>query len=196
MRTSVRNALHVCVAGALAACGGSQPPIGAPGVMPQNSRSASSRTNAHRATTPPYEVVYKFSRSQDGGRPEGSLLAVNGMLYGTTRWGGGGACNIYGGTGCGTVYQLDPKSGRKKRLYSFGGGSADGAYPNGSLIEVNGTLYGTTTHGGGGCGYNGGCGTVFSITTSGTETMLHSFNNGSDGRYPYAGLHDVNGTLY
>ena len=178
----------------LAGCDGSQPPIGAPGAMPQTSGSASSRTDPRRTTTSPYEVVYKFSRSQDGGRPEGSLLAVNGMLYGTTRYGGGGACNNFGGTGCGTVYRLDPKSGSKKRLYSFGGGSADGAYPNGSLIDVNGTLYGTTTYGGGGCG--SGCGTVFSISTTGTETMLHSFNNKSDGQWPSAGLIDVNGTLY
>jgi len=30
-------------------------------------------------------------------------------------------------------------------------------------------------------------GTVFSITTSGTETVLHSFARSGDGEYPYAG---------
>lgn len=183
-------ALGIGAAAFFAGCGGTLDAI------TQTSGSASSRTDRHRTTTSSYEVVYRFSRSADGGRPDGSLLAVNGMLYGTTRYGGGGACNIYGGTGCGTVYRIDPKSGRKKRLHSFGGGSADGAYPNGSLIDVNGTLYGTTMYGGAGCGYNDGCGTVFSITTNGTETMLHSFDNKSDGKYPYAGLLDVNGTLY
>lgn len=196
MRMLGRLALSVGVAVLFAGCGGSQPPIVAPGSIMQASGSASSRTGLHRTTTSSYEVVYRFSRTRDGGRPEGSLLAVNGMLYGTTLYGGGGACNIYGGTGCRTVYRLDPKSGQKRRLHSFGGGTADGAYPNGSLIDVNGTLYGATTYGGGGCGSNDGCGTVFSISTTGTETMLHSFDNESDGRYPYGGLTDVNGTLY
>jgi uncharacterized repeat protein (TIGR03803 family) len=195
MGSFARFALTVCAAALFASCTGSPaPPIVEPNAITQTSASASSRTHAHR-TTSSYEVVYKFSRSQDGGRPDGSLLAVNGILYGTTRYGGGGACNIFGGTGCGTVYRLDPKSGRKKRLYSFGGGSADGAYPNGSLIDVNGTLYGTTTYGGGGCG-SYGCGTVFSISTTGTEMMLHSFGNKSDGQSPSAGLIDVSGTLY
>ncbi len=179
----------------LAGCGGSQPPISAPGATLQTPGGAATRSGAHHMTTSSYRVVFRFSRTQDGGRPEGSLLAVNGVLYGTTRYGGGGACSINYGTGCGTVYRLDPKSGRKKRLYSFGGGSADGAYPNGSLIDVNGTLYGTTTYGGGGCG-SYGCGTVFSISTTGTETMLHSFDNKSDGQSPSAGLIDVNGILY
>ena len=40
------------------------------------------------------------------------------------------------------------------------------------------------------------CGTVFSITTGGTEKVLHSFGKGTDGSNPYAGLIDVNGTLY
>lgn len=190
-------AISIGAAALFAGCiGPAAPPISAPGATTQTSARASSRTDPRRTTTSSYEVLYRFSRSADGGRPEGSLLAVNGMLYGTTRFGGGGACNNYDGTGCGTVYRLDPKSGRKKRLYSFGGGGADGAYPNGSLIDVNGTLYGTTMGGGGGCGSSDGCGTVFSISTTGMETVLHSFDNKSDGRLPSAGLIDVNGTLY
>ncbi|MBV8197178.1 MAG: hypothetical protein JO263_03510 [Candidatus Eremiobacteraeota bacterium] len=56
---------------------------------------------------------------------------------------------------------------------------------------MNGTLYGTT-YGGGATGY----GTVFSITPSGTETVLYSFTGGQDGAHPEAPLIDVNGTLY
>jgi len=51
-------------------------------------------------------------------------------------------------------------------------------------------LYGTTYEGGA-----DGDGTVFSITTSGVETVLHSFDE-TDGRNPTAGLIDVSGTLY
>ena len=45
-------------------------------------------------------------------------------------------------------------------------------------------------------GFSGTVGTVFSITTSGKENVLHSFAGGSDGDNPGAGLIDVNGTLY
>jgi uncharacterized repeat protein (TIGR03803 family) len=41
-----------------------------------------------------------------------------------------------------------------------------------------------------------GCGTVFKTTTSGKESVLHSFGGSGDGKYPYAGLIDVKGTLY
>jgi uncharacterized repeat protein (TIGR03803 family) len=79
-------------------------------------------------------------------------------------------------------------------VYSFQGGS-DGAWPLAGLIDVGGTLYGTTEKGGGGkC--SGGCGTVFKITTTGVETVLYSFRGGGDGAYPEAGLIDVEGMLY
>jgi uncharacterized repeat protein (TIGR03803 family) len=165
----------------LAGCGGSQPPIGAPGAVPQTSST--------------YRVVYRFNRTQGGGNPEGSLINVGGMLYGTTRFGGGGTCSIsYARTGCGTVYRLDPQSGKKKLLYAFRGGSSDGAYPNGDLIAANGMLYGTAEYGGGGCVW--GCGTVFSVSTTGKESMLHSFDSKDDGQVPLAGLIDVDGTFY
>jgi uncharacterized repeat protein (TIGR03803 family) len=79
-------------------------------------------------------------------------------------------------------------------LYSFKG--KDGADPGAGLLNVNGTLYGTTTGGGKYCRGSDGCGTVFSITTSGKETVLHSFGGTGDSGYPKAGLLNVNGTLY
>jgi uncharacterized repeat protein (TIGR03803 family) len=177
-----------------AGCGGTQPLINAPGVIPQTSRGASSLTGVHRVTTSSYRVVYTFPYTQHGGRPTGPLLDVNGMLYGTTEYGGSGGCSFFeNGSGCGTVYRLDPKTGRKKVLYSFRGGS-DGAQPFGGLIDVNGTLYGTTAYDGSVCSY--GCGgTVYSITTSGKEKVLHSFGS-YDGSNPFSGLINVNGTLY
>ena len=83
-------------------------------------------------------------------------------------------------------------------LYSFNGYATDGAYPEGGLINVNGTLYGTTYGGGQYCHQGGGigCGTAFSITPSGTETMLHSFGSPGDGVQPAASLLNVKGTLY
>ena len=81
-------------------------------------------------------------------------------------------------------------------LYSFKGYPDDGKFPFANLINVSGTLYGTTYEGGSySCRTKRGCGTVFSITTSGGETVLHSFK-GKSGSYPFAALLDVSGTLY
>lgn len=75
-------------------------------------------------------------------------------------------------------------------LYTFPGSRKDGYSPYDRLIELNGTLYGTA--------YLGGVhrrGTVFSMTTSGAETVLHDFARGR-GEYPSAGLTNVNGVFY
>ena len=42
----------------------------------------------------------------------------------------------------------------------------------------------------------GGCGVIYSISTSGVETILHRFAGGSDGANPVANLINVTGTLY
>jgi uncharacterized repeat protein (TIGR03803 family) len=87
-----------------------------------------------------------------------------------------------------------------KVVYRFGA-APDGSNPKGRLLDVRGTLYGTTEEGGSHmCGsiptdyYS--CGTVFSITTGGTEKVLHSFGAQPDGNSPDAGLIEVGGTLY
>ncbi len=140
-----------------------------------------------------HKLIYSFGGGSDGANPTHSLLDVNGTLYGTTTYGGGSECN------CGTVYSVST-SGTEKLLHALKGGTADGATPYAGLIDVNGTLYGTTSEGGGsGCktNYNvGGCGTVFSITTSGQETILYRFASGSDGATPQGELTNVNGVLY
>jgi uncharacterized repeat protein (TIGR03803 family) len=72
------------------------------------------------------------------------------------------------------------------------GAEPDGQNPYGNLIEVNGRLYGTTDNGG-----VYGNGTVFRISPTGKEVVLHSFGTtGTDGKHPVAGLLNVNGTLY
>ncbi len=70
-------------------------------------------------------------------------------------------------------------------------GTPDGEYPQATLVDVNGTLYGTTQGGG-----TNLYGTVFSITTSGSENVLYSFKGGKDGAFPWGGLAYVSGTLY
>ncbi|MFY9663438.1 MAG: choice-of-anchor tandem repeat GloVer-containing protein [Candidatus Cybelea sp.] len=141
-------------------------------------------------------VFYSFKGERDGGKwPVTSLIDLNGTLYGTTQYGGAGSCKyVVGISGCGTVFAITT-SGKETVLHSFGG-SGDGTYPLGGLIDVHGTLYGTTVGGGAYCSASGGCGTVFMITTFGKETVLHSFGGSGDGTYPLAGLINVHGTLY
>jgi uncharacterized repeat protein (TIGR03803 family) len=138
------------------------------------------------------KVLYRFKGGTDGVRPQGGLIDVNGTLYGATYWGGGHRnCPTESNQtyGCGTIYSITT-SGKEKVLYAFSGG-ADGAHPNGNLVEVNGTLYGTTSQGG-----SSSDGTLFSVTLDGTLTVLHSFTGPPDGLGPGAGLIDVKNTLY
>jgi uncharacterized repeat protein (TIGR03803 family) len=133
--------------------------------------------------------------SGDGVYPYAALLNVEGTLYGTTEYGGAYGSGSGSGYSSGTVFKIK-KSGTETVLHSFGR-SGDGAQPVAGLINVDGTLYGTTPDGGADCGSSGGCGTVFKITTSGTESVLYSFKGGShDGYGSTAGLLNVNGTLY
>ncbi|HYL26908.1 MAG TPA: choice-of-anchor tandem repeat GloVer-containing protein, partial [Candidatus Nitrosotalea sp.] len=112
-------------------------------------------------------VLYSFQGGNDGANPTGGLLVVNGSLYGTTQNGGTTYGYCYGG--CGTVFKVST-SGDEQVLYRFQGGS-DGYFPSGDLTALRGVLYGTTSNGGGsGCGGRG-CGTVFRITTAGTEKV-------------------------
>jgi uncharacterized repeat protein (TIGR03803 family) len=131
----------------------------------------------------------------DGTGPSSGVLLHVGKLYGTTQ---GGGTNGYG-----TVFELTYTAGTgwtQTFPYSFGA-APDGQYPSSGLIFANGDFYGTTSGGGASVAcYNGtGCGTVFKLTpvTGGgwTETVVHSFGNGSDGQVP-VGLLFHGGNLY
>ena len=136
------------------------------------------------------KVLHAFGGTNDGMQPEAGPIAMKGKLYGTTAIGGTGQCE----SGCGTVFSINPATGSEKILYSFQKNSTDGIDPYADLLNVGGTLYGTTLAGGAG---SCACGTVFSIDpTTGAETVLHTFQDDPDGSTPFAGLTNVNGTLY
>jgi uncharacterized repeat protein (TIGR03803 family) len=129
-------------------------------------------------------VLYNFAGENDGSSPQGALIDVNGLLYGTTVTGGTSCAHR-----CGTVFTI-ATSGVESVIHDFVGGP-DGSQPFAGLTNVNGVLYGTTVNGG-----ENHKGTVFSITPSGVKSDLHVFKGGSDGAAPEAGLTDVDGVLY
>jgi uncharacterized repeat protein (TIGR03803 family) len=130
-RTTIRSfssyVLSLSVAALLVGCGESQPPIGAPGTVPQR---LAGETNSGSS----YRVLYTFIYpGTDGISPQADLTVHDGKLYGTTELGGQ--------YGRGTVFEVDTK-GRESIVHSFTGG--DGEQPMTAVTFAGDTLYGTT----------------------------------------------------
>lgn len=147
-------------------------------------------------------VLYDFKGDADGGHPASALvLGTDGLFHGTsypgfaykmttagvvtainpipgTSYGplleasDGNYYGVteFGGTfSAGTVYKIVGK--KVTTLYNFDG--PHGSFPIGGLVQASdGLLYGTTTAGGG----NSNAGVIYKITTSGTLTVVLSFD--------------------
>src|SRR5580704_17453538 len=145
-------------------------------------------------TSPALTTLYSFTGGNNGANPgAGVVFGKGGSLFGTTYYGGAKSL--------GTVYELTPGTGStwtQSVIYSFQGGT-DGANPDAALTPgAGGVLYGTTFLGG-----STGNGTVFQSNppaSSGapwTETVLYSFQGGTDGSGPRGSVIRMsNGTLY
>jgi uncharacterized repeat protein (TIGR03803 family) len=154
------------------------------------------------------KALYTFPPAHTGFYPDSGLISDDsGNLYGVTGTGGTNNCFV---NGCGTVFELAPKTGggwRMVVLHNFNG-SGDGQGPVGPLIaDKLGNLYGTTSTGGSTRCLDGSyCGgTVFELSPMAQgwkETLLHTFRTTSsgqqgDGGVPEAGLiMDSEGNLY
>lgn len=156
---------------------------------------------AQAAQAQTFSVIHTFRGGADGGGPSAGLTKdPAGNLYGVTSYGGS--------AGQGNVFKLTRKNSGwvLSSLYSFQGGN-DGADPESRvIIGPDGSLYGTTIHGGDqSCIYGPGCGTIFNlrppatfcraITCPWTETVLHRFTldeGGPGGELVF----DVQGNLY
>ena len=133
-------------------------------------------------------ILHVFTgAANDGKYPSYTNLVtdVHGTFYGVTQAGGS--------TDHGVVYKIT-RTGKFRVLHSFAGGTADGCNVLGTPhLDKYGNIYGTTSS----CGASG-LGTVWKVTSTGIETVLHSFAGGTaDGEYPLAGVvEDGNGNLY
>lgn len=132
-------------------------------------------------------VLHAFAGGDDGASPFAPLAYADGLLYGTTFFGGP--------SNDGTVFMLDPVAVKTTVLHAFAGPSFSGN-PAAGLTIHGGQLYGTTAHGGlQHC--DGGCGTVFRVdAASGKEKDVYRFRSPRDGEDPEGGLVLRDGTLY
>ena len=133
-------------------------------------------------------VLYSFGANDtDSQNPYGGLVqASNGLLYGTSFYGGkNNTGSIFG-------FYYSDSTYTDTLLYSFGTGT-DGQNPHGSFtVGANNTLYATTLNGG-----SSDSGTIigFNFSTK-TESVLHSFTGGADGSSPYGSLMQASNQLF
>jgi uncharacterized repeat protein (TIGR03803 family) len=123
-------------------------------------------------------IVHSFNGADGEFPPNPCVQGTDGNFYGVTE----GAINAPGIHIYGTIFKITP-AGTLTTLHNFctQADCPDGAYPIGALVQgSDGTFYGTTNQGGA-----NNLGTVFSVTSGGTLTTLHSFI-GTDGANPQA----------
>lgn len=141
-------------------------------------------------TTGTETPLYTFQGGADGANPYSALVQdAGGNLYGTTAFGGGVTSSFP--SGCGVVFKIDT-GGTFSVVHTFTG-RRDGATPYGGVIlDSSGNLYGTAEFG---TSFNDGV--VYRIDTTGQFKTLYTFEGGTGGANPYAGLfRDSNGNLY
>ncbi len=127
-----------------------------------------------------FHLLYSFPA---GASPTAGLNSVNGMLYGTDT-DSNNAGDVFAATTSGTVTVL----------HHFAG-VPDGAVPD-ALTVADGQLYGVTERGGNAGPHDPtGCGTVFAVAFSGSETMRSPFSC-AQSSFPNGKLVRYNGALF
>jgi len=151
-----------------------------------------------------FTVLHNFSSldpvtatNTDGAFPSSGLFLSNGVLYGTT---------IAGGTGGnGVIFSIGTDGIGFTALHNFSATdpltrtNSDGASPCGTLALLGSNLYGTASAGGANAS-----GTVFSVSTNGTQfQILYAFTTmdpitgtNRDGALPVAGVLPLGNSLY
>jgi uncharacterized repeat protein (TIGR03803 family) len=127
-------------------------------------------------------ILHSFNGGAGGANPYGRIIRdVNGNIHGTTYAGGDTECDPT--VGCGLLFRLDT-SGTEAVLHTFR------SYPYGNspfsnLLDVNGSLYGTTDGGGDSSCFPAthGCGVLFNFGNAGEYSVIHAFTGGDDGGF-------------
>jgi uncharacterized repeat protein (TIGR03803 family) len=135
-------------------------------------------------------AVYSFAGGNDGGFPQGGLVAdAKGKMFGVTTSDGSGHNGV--------IFEAGKVNGAwtEAPLYAFTGGSDGGVPQAGLMIDSTGNIYGTTYQGG------SGSGVVFKLSPGKKKTwnysVLWTFTGGNDGGEPSGRLSmDANGNLY
>jgi len=138
-------------------------------------------------------TIYVFAGAPDGAIPvSGVIPDADGSIYGTTEYGGRGACKDYAKfsppPGCGVLYKLTPSGGgwTETVIYNFfrGQGSAK-ILSSGLTLDKSGRFFGTSSYGGDGYGAS----YQLEQTKKGWEqTILHRFWGPPDGEFPVGRL--------
>ncbi|HEV3090066.1 MAG TPA: choice-of-anchor tandem repeat GloVer-containing protein [Candidatus Cybelea sp.] len=135
-------------------------------------------------------VAYNFrgdyNDAQDGSWPFAPLILDGKEMYGVTS--GVGKYNE------GAFFKVNA-AGKEQVVYSFAGGSDAGGPEAGLVPDGKSGFYGTSLYGGS-SSCSGGCGTVFSVSTSGSEKVIYAFGGGTDGRAAYSGVVEYKHKLY
>ena len=133
-----------------------------------------------------YVVLHEFGVGGDGALPIGGVTVDNsGNLFGTA------SATTTSGSGPGVVWEISSTLGYQV-IHAFGS-SGDGSLPNGGVtLDSSGNLYGTASQGGG----TGG-GVIWTLTTDGQYSILHTFGSGNDGVMPLSSVtFDAAGNMF
>jgi len=153
--------------------------------------------SADGAWTP--QVLYSFQGGNDGEQPYAHIIDSDGVLYGTTLYGGGGPCS-QGSSGCGTVFSLRPPPSAggpwtERVLHSFT--STDGAQPDALMVAGTRRLLGAAQLGGlDGYGAIFELGPPLSPEGAWSQQVLYNFSGGADGGEPVAFALTSSGAIY